>query len=75
MSGILTRALSRVFFWNFERGSWQYDILCGLILCFIFLTPKTVFDGSLFTKSEKPSEQLEDVPQQERTQLQPFLIR
>jgi hypothetical protein len=52
------RAIARVIFWRFRRGSWQYDILCGLILVFIFLTPKSVFDGSFFSESsEKTVEQ------------------
>jgi hypothetical protein len=52
------RAIARVIFWRFRRGSWQYDILCGLILVFIFLTPKSVFDGSYFSgSSESASDQ------------------
>jgi hypothetical protein len=30
--------------WKYERASWQWDVLCLLILAFIFLTPKTWFD-------------------------------
>lgn len=30
-------------FWNFARASWQYDIVVGLILIFIFLTPRDWF--------------------------------
>jgi len=30
--------------WNHERGTWQYDIFCLLIIAFIFLTPKTWFE-------------------------------
>jgi hypothetical protein len=29
--------------WNYERGTWQYDVLCLLIIAFIFLTPKAWF--------------------------------
>ncbi len=47
------RAIARVIFWRFRRGSWQYDIMCGLILVFIFLTPKSVFDGSVFSEAEE----------------------
>ena len=47
------KAIARVIFWRFRRGSWQYDILCGLILVFIFLTPKSVFDGSFFSESSE----------------------
>lgn len=47
------RALARVVFWRFRRGSWQYDIMCGLIMLFIFLTPKSVFDGSFFSETDE----------------------
>ena len=30
--------------WNYERASWQWDLLCVLIMCFIFLTPKAWFN-------------------------------
>jgi hypothetical protein len=30
--------------WKYERASWQWDVLCILIMCFIFLTPKSWFD-------------------------------
>lgn len=36
-------AIKRFIFWDFQRGSWQYDVMVGLILVFIFVTPKTVF--------------------------------
>lgn len=29
--------------WAYERGTFQYDILCALILLFIFATPRSVF--------------------------------
>jgi hypothetical protein len=34
---------SRSVFWTYARGSWQYDIICALILAFIFLTPASWF--------------------------------
>jgi hypothetical protein len=30
--------------WRYERGSWQYDVFCLLIIAFIFITPKAWFD-------------------------------
>ena len=30
--------------WSFDRGSIQYDVICGLILAFIFLTPGHAFN-------------------------------
>jgi hypothetical protein len=39
---ILT-TLKRVLFWSYERGTWQYDIMCVLILAFIFFSPNSLF--------------------------------
>ena len=35
--------LKRLIFWEYARGSWQYDIIVGLILAFLFLTPRDWF--------------------------------
>lgn len=40
----ILRTLKKGFFWSYERTSWQWDVLCVLILVFIFLTPKTWFE-------------------------------
>jgi hypothetical protein len=33
----------RLFVWTYSRGTLPYDIICGLILAFIFLVPKSCF--------------------------------
>jgi len=35
--------MKRFLLWSFDRGSIQYDVICGLILAFIFLTPGHAF--------------------------------
>ena len=35
--------LKRFIFWNYRRASWQYDVMVGIILAFIFLTPRDWF--------------------------------
>lgn len=37
--------LRKVIFWNYERNTWQWDVLCVVILIFIFLTPKSWFEN------------------------------
>jgi hypothetical protein len=50
------RGIKRIFFWRYDRTTWQYDVLCVLILAFIFLTPKSWFQYSeLRTSSGHPS--------------------
>jgi hypothetical protein len=36
--------LKDIILWKYERASWQWDLLCFLIILFIFLTPKAWFD-------------------------------
>jgi hypothetical protein len=38
--------LQKLFFWNYERNTWQWDALCVVILIFIFLTPKSWWQNS-----------------------------
>ena len=35
--------LKRFILWDYKRGSWQYDVMVGIILVFIFLTPRDWF--------------------------------
>jgi hypothetical protein len=39
----LLRTLKNLLFWSYGRSTWQYDVLCALILAFIFLTPQAWF--------------------------------
>jgi hypothetical protein len=41
-------------FWRYERGGWQYDIICIVILAFIFFTPRSWF-------GDRPTLQLSDL--------------
>ncbi len=35
--------LKRFLFWDYPRAGWQYDVMVGLILAFIFFTPRDWF--------------------------------
>lgn len=35
--------LKRFILWDFPRASWQYDVMVGIILAFIFLMPRDWF--------------------------------
>jgi hypothetical protein len=41
--GFISDTAKKIVFWNYSRTSWQWDMLCVLILAFIFLTPKSWF--------------------------------
>ena len=40
---IILSTLKKILFWSYDRGSWQYDLMCVLILAFIFLAPNKFF--------------------------------
>ena len=44
----LPNAARKIVFWNYSRTSWQWDVLCVLILVFIFLTPKSWLENNEF---------------------------
>jgi hypothetical protein len=50
----MASVFKRVIFWNYGRTTWQYDVLCALILAFIFLTPKSWFASELSAPSGHP---------------------
>jgi hypothetical protein len=37
------RILSGIFFWTYERGTWQYDVAVVAIVLFVILTPTQWF--------------------------------
>lgn len=42
---IILSTLKKFLFWSYERGSWQYDVMCVLILAFIFFSPNFIFQS------------------------------
>ena len=49
----LKRFFANAIFWHYERGSWQYDVICTVIVAFIFL-PRSWFH-------DRPQLQLSDL--------------
>jgi hypothetical protein len=39
----LSQIVNRVFFWSYDRGTWQYDAAVMLILLFVLATPARWF--------------------------------
>ena len=52
--------LKGIILWKYERASWQWDLLCCLIMMFIFLTPKTWFDRKEKLAAENASVVVKD---------------
>ena len=57
MSSIRKVARS-IFVWSYERGTLQYDIICALILAFIFFVPRSCF---VSPKIEKPKDAAQNI--------------
>jgi hypothetical protein len=49
--GFWGTTIRKTVFWTYPRTSWQWDVLCVLILVFIFLTPKGWFENTQFRRS------------------------
>ena len=43
MLGGFWTGVKRFIFWDYPRATWQYDLMVGLILGFLFLTPREWF--------------------------------
>ena len=43
---LLFTTLKKTLFWSYERGSWQYDVMCVLILAFVFFAPNRFFHSA-----------------------------
>lgn len=53
----LSAEIRRTINWSHERGSWQYDLLCLLIIAVIFLAP-----GRFFGDRDRPAPKIEAGP-------------
>src|SRR5260370_37095204 len=52
--GLVSNTVKKAVFWTYPRTSWQWDVLCVLILVFIFLTPKSWFENSAYQRRHAP---------------------
>jgi hypothetical protein len=49
--GLVADTAKKIAFWTYPRTSWQWDVLCVLILVFIFLTPRSWFENSAYQRT------------------------
>ena len=62
------RTLRRLIFWEYQRTSWQWDIIVTLILAFIFLTPRDVF------RDQPRAASIQMLPAQQGFLIEPKLL-
>ena len=53
---IILTTLKKVLFWSYDRGTWQYDIMCVLILAFIFFGPNKLFHSHRSVAADETAE-------------------
>ena len=53
----LWRIISRTLFWEYERGTWPYDVMVGGIVLFVFLSPPSWFKDRPQTAAEMAAEE------------------
>ncbi|RPI26345.1 MAG: hypothetical protein EHM61_12040 [Acidobacteria bacterium] len=68
------KAIGRVIFWTYARGTWQYDLLCALILVFIFLTPRDFFSKPPFY-SQDDRQKLNEEKERQDGKERPVSVR
>ncbi len=77
-------SFKRFILWDYKRAGWQYDVLVGIILAFIFLTPREWFRdqpraSSIVTLSLDQywiePKLLENVPEAQRAERAAELLR
>lgn len=39
----VSKGFRRLILWDYQRGVWQYDVICAVILLFIFFAPRSWF--------------------------------
>lgn len=54
----LWRAVVRVVFWSYERGTWQYDIAVAAIVLFVLFSPRFVHFNDQPAVGPPPSQAL-----------------
>jgi hypothetical protein len=62
------RTLRRLIFWDFQRTSWQWDVIVTLILAFIFLTPRDLF------RDQPRAASIQMLPAQQGFLIEPKLL-
>ena len=50
---MILSTLKKILFWSYERGSWQYDVMCVLILAFVFFGSNSVFHSHRSSRADE----------------------
>ena len=59
----IRKIVRNTFVWSYGRGTIQYDIICVLILAFIFFVPPSCFVSKKAEKPETSAQNIQVSPQ------------
>ena len=69
MPKLLLRLGKAIVFWEYDRDTWQYDVLASIIILLIFFAPRGASRSSIHqppvsvtASDETPAEQFETIP-------------
>lgn len=63
--------MKRIIFWDYERGTWQYDLMCLLIVAFIFLSPKGWSNNGISSATDPPGKAVQAPVVRDRATINP----
>src|SRR5215510_14438657 len=75
MMKIILSTLKKTLFWSYERGSWQYDIMCVLILAFIFFAPNGVFHSHRSAAADAGAKRIFVIPSKDLGPVDPANLK
>src|SRR5665213_3661393 len=70
----LWRAIVRVVFWSYERGTWQYDIAVGAIVVFVLFSPLLIHYTDQPPVGPPPSQAMIELRNAEPGQIQTYRV-
>ena len=70
----LWRAIVRVLFWSYERGTWQYDLAVGGIVLFVLFSPRLIHFNDQPSVGPSPSPALIELRTVEPGQISTYRV-
>ena len=70
----LWRAIVRVVFWSYERGTWQYDVAVGAIVVFVLFSPLLIHYSDQPPVGPPPSQAMIELRNVEPGQIQTYRV-
>jgi hypothetical protein len=70
---LLMIGIKNILLWSYGRGSWQYDILCLLIIATIFIVPSSYF-GDRDRRAAPRANQSAEIASKDQIKIREILV-